>query len=285
MTSLPNLNTIHNVDCVEFMQAMPDACVDAVIADPPYNLNKNFGNDSDVWNTVEDWMQWSKTWIDESLRILKPTGSIFIYGIHHFTCYTQCYLYEKQMKYRRQIIWHYENGFSTYRNAPAAHYETLLWFSKSDHYTYHPIREAYKSQERLRHKIIKNGKIWTPHPDGKHAGDVWNIPTLAGRRFQNERTAHPTQKPLALADRLTRHFTNEEDIIFIPFAGSGTECVSAAAHNRHFLATELNTGYISIAEKRLKGIQADAPKAEQSHPTSNAKDYLMYDRQVAETLF
>lgn len=285
MNCLSHLNTIHNTDCVEFMRTMPDDCVDAVIADPPYNLNKNFGNDSDIWNTVEDWLQWSKTWIDESLRILKPTGSIFIYGIHHFTCFTQCYLYEKKMQYRRQFIWYYENGFSTYRNAPAAHYETLLWFSKSNNYTYHPIREAYKSQDRLRHKIIKNGKIWTPHPDGKHAGDVWNFPTLAGKRFQHERTAHPTQKPLSLAHRLTKHFTNEGDSIFIPFAGSGTECVSAAMYNRHFLATELNEEYISIAKERLSNLQYQASATVKNSTASSTQEYLPDDIPTAATLF
>jgi DNA modification methylase len=105
------------------------------------------------------------------------------------------------LKYRRQIIWFYENGFSTYKNAPATHYEPLLWFSKTDKYTYHTIREPYKSQERLKNKITKNGKVWEPHPDGKQAGDVWNIPVLAGKRFANEKVDHPTQKPLAISTK------------------------------------------------------------------------------------
>jgi DNA modification methylase len=254
MKMIFEINKIYLEDCVSFMKKVDDEFVDLIIADPPYNLNKDFGNNSDIWDTPQSWLDWSTKWIDECIRILKPTGSIFIYGIHHFMCYIQCYLYEKEMKYRRQIIWHYENGFSTYKNAPAATYEPILWFSKTDNFTYLPIRIAYKSQERLKHKITKNGKIWTPNPEGKHAGDVWNIPTLAGKRFQGEKEDHPTQKPLALCDRLVGHFSNPGDLIYMPFAGSGSECISCLKYNRKFLATEINAQYLEISNKRLNAV-------------------------------
>src|SRR5699024_8822316 len=141
------LNKIIFGDCIKAMNQIPDQSVDLIIADPPYNLNKDFGNKSDQWENIEDWVSWSKEWINISLQKLKPSGSIFIYGIHNYLCYIQVYLYEKQMKYRRQIIWHYENNFSGYKNAPVAHYEPVLWFSKSDNYTYHQIRVPYKSTE------------------------------------------------------------------------------------------------------------------------------------------
>src|SRR6218665_35590 len=247
---MKELNKIYLQDCRTFMQKMEPESVDLIIADPPYNLKKNFGNKSDHWENAQDWLKWSKQWIDECIRILKPSGNLFIYGIHHYICYVQCYLYEKNMKYRRQIIWYYENGFSGYKTLNAF-YEPLLWFSKTDDFTFHEIREPYKSQERLKNKIIKNGKIWMPNPEGRLAGDVWRFPTLAGKRFENEKAAHPTQKPLALCDRLIKHFSNPDDIIFVPFAGSGSECVSSVHNKRKFLATEINPNYIEIANERL----------------------------------
>ena len=256
------INKIYHKDCIEFMKEIENNSIDLIIADPPYNLNKNFGNGSDKWRNVEDWFDWSKKWIDGTIRILKPTGSIFIYGIHHYLCYLHCYLYEKGMKYRRQIIWHYENGFSTYRNSPTAAYEPILWFSKTDDYTYIQIREPYKSQERLKNKIIKNGKVWKPNPAGKHTGDVWKIPTLAGRRFKDEKVNHPTQKPLDLCDRIVRHFSNKEDLVYIPFAGSGSECVSCVKNNRKFIATEINQNYIELSNKRLKQAYDKAAQSE-----------------------
>lgn len=238
-------------DCIKGMKKLPDACVDLIIADPPYNLNKNFGQWDETKNK-EKWLPWCKEWLSECERVLKPGGSIFVYGIHHHLCWIQCHLYEIGLNYRRQIIWFYENGFSGYTKSLAAHYEPLLWFSKGDNYTYHPIREPYKSQERLKHKITKNGKIWEPHPEGRLAGDVWQFPTLAGRRFRDEKVDHPTQKPISISNRIVRHFSNEGDLVLVPFAGSGTECLAAMENERRFIGFELNEEYVEIANKRLR---------------------------------
>lgn len=245
------LNNIYQGDCIELMSQLEEESFDLIIADPPYNLNKDFGNNSDKWVNVHDWVEWSKSWIKVAVKKLKPTGSIFIYGIHHYQCYIQVYLYELGLYYRRQIIWYYENGFTTYKKAPPAQYEPLLWFSKGEDYVYHTVREPYKSQERLKNKITKNGKVWEPHPEGKQGGDVWNIPVLAGKRFENERVEHPTQKPLQICDRIIKHFSNEGDKILIPFCGSGSECVSARMNRRDFIAFEINEAYIKISNERL----------------------------------
>ncbi|MCH8342436.1 MAG: site-specific DNA-methyltransferase [Planctomycetes bacterium] len=247
-------NEIIQGDVLEFLRELPAECADLVIADPPYNLNKDFGigvRHSDV----ETWLHWSAQWLAELKRILSPSGNLFVYSIHHFACFLQCRLYEMDLIYRRQIIWHYENGWSMYKNGPACHYEPLLWFAKRADSTFHVIREPYKSQARLKHKITKNGKVWQPHPDGRQAGDVWRFPTLAGRRFADERTPHPTQKPLDLCRRLVRYFSNEGDLVLVPFVGSGSECVAAAELHRNFTGVELNPEYVAIANQRLASIK------------------------------
>ena len=81
--------------------------------------------------------------------------------------------------------------------------------------------------------------------------NVWRFPTLAGRRFADERTAHPTQKPLALSRRLVEHFSNVGDLVVVPFVGSGSECVAAVETGRHFVGAEINPAYVAIAENRL----------------------------------
>jgi len=246
-------NKIYKGDCLELFKNIDDSSVDMVLADPPYGIKKDFGN-GDNWslNKNEDWLNWMKLWINEAKRVLKPNGSIFIYGIHNNIGYIQTYLYEIGLTYGRLFIWHYENNFSTYKRSPAAKYEPLLWFTKGKDYTYHTIREPYKSTERLKNKIIKNGKTWMPNPNGKHGGDVWDIPVLAGKRFENEKVNHPTQKPIAICDKIVNHFSNEGDIILVPFAGSGSECVSAKNNKRNFIGFELNQKYIDIATKRLQ---------------------------------
>jgi len=255
MNLLPYLNSILARDCIEGLQDLPDQCADLVVADPPYNLNKNF----EVWKEAEkrnEWLPWSKAWLDEVKRITRPGGNIFVYGIHRHLCWLQCYMYEIGLTYQRQIIWYYENGFAGYsKKTLAAHYEPILWFSKGKTYTYNAIREPYKSTERLKHKIIKNGKVWEPHPEGRLAGDVWSFPTLAGRRFREEKVDHPTQKPLSISRRIVRHFSNEGDLVVVPFAGSGSECLAALMENRNYIGFELNPKYVAIAQKRIANWQ------------------------------
>jgi site-specific DNA-methyltransferase (adenine-specific)/adenine-specific DNA-methyltransferase len=250
------INKITNGDCIKGMQSLPDECVDLIVADPPYNLNKDFGEWKES-ERKEEWLAWSKTWLNECERVLKPGGSIFVYGIHHHLCWIQCHLYELKLDYRRQIIWFYENGFAGYTKSLAAHYEPLLWFSKGKNFTYNPIREPYKSAERLKHAVKKNGKVWTPHPDGRMAGDVWQFPVLAGRRFRDEKVDHPTQKPLSICARIINHFSNPTDLVLVPFVGSGSECVAARMAGRDFLGFELNPDYVVIAMQRLA--QVDVP--------------------------
>jgi DNA modification methylase len=245
-------NAIHHVDALELLQMLPDGSADLIIADPPYRLNKDreFGPGAYYEDTAQ-WLAWCRRWILECRRLLNARGNLFIYAIHHHACFLQSYLYEIGLQYRRQIIWTYENGWSKYRNGPACHYEPILWFARGQDSTFHVIREPYKSEARLRHAIIKNGKVWAPHPDGRQAGDVWRFPTLAGRRFAAERTAHPTQKPLALSRRLVEHFSNAGELVVVPFGGSGSECVAAAQLGRRFLAAEINADYVEIARQRL----------------------------------
>lgn len=244
------IDTIIKGDCIAGMSKIPNACVDLIIADPPYNLNKDFGE----WKEMEkkdDWLNWSKSWLKESHRVLRPGGNIFVYGIHHHLCWLQCYMYEIGLTYRRQIIWNYENGFAGYTKTLAAHYEPILWFSKGPEFTYHPIREPYKSTARLKHKITKNGKVWVPNPEGRLAGDVWKFPVLAGRRFRDEKVDHPTQKPISISTRIVKHFSSTGEIVLVPFVGSGSECVAAKNEGRHYCGYELNAEYINIARHRL----------------------------------
>jgi DNA modification methylase len=245
-------NSIHLGDAFEFLKALPDGYADLVIADPPYSLEKDreFGEGA-YFETRDEWLSWCKRWLLEAKRILRPSGNIFVYAIHHNACFLQTYLYEIGLQYRRQIIWHYENGWSKYKNGPACHYEPILWFAHRLDSTFHVIREPYKSEERLRHTITKNGKVWTPHPDGRQAGDVWRFPTLAGRRFAAERTEHPTQKPITLCRRLVTHFSNPGDMVVVPFVGSGSECVAAVECGRRYVGVDINPNYVEVARNRI----------------------------------
>jgi DNA modification methylase len=261
-STIPGINSIHEGDCVELLRSLPDGSAQLIIADPPYNLGPRFGLAKE-WIRDPSWLNWCSDWLAECQRVLADDGNLFIYGIHHYLCLLHVRLYEMGMCYRRQIIWNYENGFTTYRRNLATHYEPILWFSKTADSYFREIREPYKSTDRLRHKITKNGKVWTPNPHGRLAGDVWSFPTLAGRRFRDEKVNHPTQKPLALTDRIVTHFSQPGTLVVAPFAGSGTECLSALRNDRRYWGAEIKREYVVLARKRIQDQMAQARSLEE----------------------
>ena len=178
---------------------------DLICTDPPYNLNKDFGNNSDKLE-MDEFLKITEERIEKCKKLLKPNGSIIWFGIHHYIGFIQTIMYKAGLFYRRMNIWHYENGFSRTSKAPLTQYEPFLWFSKSKaKWTYNvdDVRVPYKSTDRLKNPVYykgKNGekKIWQPNPNGAMRGDIWDFPTLAGKAFEKEKTPHPTQKPEAL---------------------------------------------------------------------------------------
>lgn len=251
-----NSDFVVNGDAIEFLSSLPDECAGLVLADPPYSIPKSFGATT-VQRTFDEWLSWCKEWLEEAIRVMAPEGNLMIYSLHDSAAFLHVELHQRGLVYRRQIIWHYENGFSTYKKSPASEYEVILWFAKDKSSTFYPIRKPYKSEERLRHRITKNGKEWLPNPEGRMDGDVWHIPTLAGRRFSEERVEHPTQKPLELCSRLVTHFSRPGDLVIVPFVGSGSECVAAKMHGRNYAGAEINPDYVQIAESRLSEVQLE----------------------------
>ena len=235
-----------------FLPELPARYADLIIADPPYGIPKDMVFGKDVYKERDKWLIWSKIWINHAKRILKPDGNLFIYASHENACFLQTYLYELDMVYRRQIIWYYENNMSRYVKGPACMYECLLWFAKSEDSTFHTIREPYKSTERLKYACNNERGSWTPNPEGRQAGDVWRFPVLSGKRFEDEKVDHPTQKPLSISRRIVKHFSDPGNMVLVPFVGSGTECVAAKELNRRYIGVEKNPEYFKIALKRLE---------------------------------
>ena len=246
--------------------------VDLVLTDPPYNLNKDFGNDSDKLS-LDDFLEINKKRISTCRDLLNSQGSIVWFGIHRYIGFIQVMMYDLGLFYRRMNIWYYENGFSRVTNSPLAQYEPFLWFSKSPKkwtYNVDDIRIPYKSTDRLKNAVYyKNSKgekvKWEPNPLGAMHGDIWAVPTLAGRKFREEKTPHPTQKPEALILDLVKAFCpkNEQGyydgIILDPFHGSGTlgvccEKLNKQGHNIKWIGIELEQKWCDIALERLKKI-------------------------------
>lgn len=243
--------------------------VDLVLTDPPYNLNKDFGNDSDKLS-LEDFLSITKERIESCKQLLVDNGSIIWFGIHHYIGFIQSIMYELGLSYRRMNIWYYENGFSRSSKSPMTQYEPFLWFSKSSKdwiYNVDDVRVPYKSSERLKNPVYyKNSKgervKWEPNPKGAMRGDVWAFPTLAGGLFKEEKTSHPTQKPESLITEIIKAFCPKnkdgyyEGIILDPFHGSGTlgvccEKLNKEGHKISWIGIELEKKWCDIAAQRL----------------------------------
>ena len=230
-------NKNYNCDSDKFIDELirENVKVDLILTDPPYNLNKDFGNKSDCLE-LEDFLDITKYRINRYKDVLKDDGQIIWFGIHKYIGYIQVIMYEAGLYYRTMNIWHYENGFSRNKTSPLGQYEPFLCFSKSNKkWTYNAddVRVPYKSTERLKNKVYyKNSKgercEWTPNPKGALRGDVWEFPTLAGKAFAKEKTEHPTQKPESLITELIKAYCPKnadgfyDGVILDPFHGSGT---------------------------------------------------------------
>lgn len=242
---------------------------DLILTDPPYNLGKDFGNNSDDLS-IADFISVNKKRITLCKELLRNDGSIIWFGIHNYICYIQIIMYELSLYYRRMNIWQYNNGFSRSKRAPANVYEPFLWFSKSDKkwtYNVDDVRVPYKSCDRLKNPVYYkdkdgNRKEWRANPLGAMRSDIWEYPTLSGKLFQNERTEHPTQKPESLITDLIKAYCPKnkngfyEGYILDPFGGSGTlgiccEKLNRSGHKITWLSIELEEKWIDVSKQRL----------------------------------
>lgn len=247
------LNKIYNMDCVEYIKTLPDECVDLIIADVPYNIGKNYGNDSDKQDK-DIYIKNLKSWISEFDRVLKPNGSLFIYTGKQYYPYYYIEI-EKYMNIKNEIIWIYDSSGVQAKTKYGSLYEPLIWATKHNKkYTFNKEYAMVEAKTGAKRKLIDYRKN-PPQPYNtiKVDGDVWRYTRV---RFKmKEYTKHPTQKPLSICDRIIQVHSNEGDLVYIPFAGSGSEIVSCINNNRNYITTEISKQYIDeIIIPRIKGL-------------------------------
>lgn len=256
-------------DCMDILPTLEDSSAQIILADPPYNIGKDFGNKSDK-QPMHEYLDWCESWITECLRILKPNGTMFIYGFSEILALILSRVPEDVN--RRWVIWHYTNKNVASLNFWQRSHESILVLWKEDKVFHRDeVREAYtegflngaagKERAATKGRFSKGEKTTTykAHPQGALPRDVIKIPALAGGAGMKERVNHPTQKPLALCDKLIRSCKQSptDGYVLIPFAGSGSECVAAKKMALPFVGIELNEEYIKLIQSRL---------AEEDHP-------------------
>ena len=256
-------NKIYNDDCIVGMKRINDNSVDIIICDPPYNIGKDFGNESDK-QTMEKYLVWCDEWIKECIRILKPTGTLYIYGFSEILAFIRVRINIKV----RWIIWHYTNKVIPSLNFWQRTHESILCCSKDKpHFNRDEVREPY-TESFLKNSVGKvrkatkgrfsNGEtetVYNAHINGALPRDVIKISALAGGAGKKERVNHPTQKPLELCKKLIKASKNGDNtLLVVPFAGSGSECLAAKKLNINFIGFEINEEYIKLCNERLDNL-------------------------------
>ncbi len=248
------LDTIHNEDALSGMARIPDESIDLVIADPPYGLGKDYGNDSDRL-PAESFLPWTESWLNLAIRKLKPSGSLYIFTTWRYS--PEIFLFLKsKMLMLNEIIWDRKvpsMGGST-RRFTSVH-DTIGFFAKGREYYFDldAVRIPYDPQtKKARSRSIFEGKKWLEI--GYNPKDVWSVSRL--HRIHAEREDHPTQKPLEIIQRMVRASCPPGGVVLDPFAGSGTTVAACLLNQRHYIAFEINPQYYQIILERIERLKS-----------------------------
>lgn len=257
-------------DCLDALRSLPDDFAKLIITSPPYNIGKIYENTTHL----EEYLGALRPVIEQLIRVLSPEGSLcwqvgnFVKDGEVFPL--DVYFYhlfkDQKLKLRNRIIWHFEHGLHASKRF-SGRYETLLWFTKTDAYTFNLdlVRVPAKYPGKTYFKGAKRGQP-SGNPLGKNPSDiwrvvaedwdaeVWNIPNVKANH--PEKTIHPCQFPIELAERCVLALTNESDWVLDPFSGVGSALIAALKHNRRALGCEKELEYIEIAKQRIAALRS-----------------------------
>jgi len=245
------LNRILRGDCIEEMRKLPDASIDMIFADPPYNLQLGgdlarpdgshvdaVTNDWDKFSSFATYDKFTREWLAEAHRLLKADGSIWVIGSYHNIFRVGTILQDLGFWILNDIIWRKANPMPNFKGTRFTNaHETLIWASKSE-----------KSKYTFNYRAMK-----TLNDELQMRSD-WVLPICSGpeRLRRNGTKAHPTQKPEALLYRVMLATTNKGDVVLDPFFGTGTTGAVAKRLGRDWIGCEREADYIEVAEERIE---------------------------------
>ena len=247
--------TLHRGDCREVMAQLPEESVDLIFADPPYFLSnggitcKNGRMVSvnkgrwDVSKGADENHAFNRSWLEACQRVLKPNGSIFVSGTRHVTFSVGFAMQQLGFKILNDIIW----------------YKVIPPPNLSCRYFTHGTETILWATKHQKSKHIFNYKEMKAENGGKQMQNLWSImpPRKAEKRFGK----HPTQKPIALLDRIIRAASNEGDLVLDPFSGSGTTGIAGARINRRYLGIEQDADHLDLCIQRFGDLDGEIAPA------------------------
>jgi adenine-specific DNA-methyltransferase len=249
-------------DNLDFMRSLKTGSMKLIVTSPPYNIGKSYERRRSLQNYVDD----QARVISECVRLLNSRGSLCWQVGNHvqngevFPLDVILYHVFKEhgLKLRNRIMWHFEHGLHCSKRL-SGRYETILWFTKGDDYTFHldGIRVPSKYPNKKYFKGPKVGQL-SCNPLGKNPGDVWIFPNVKNNDV--EKTIHPCQFPVELIERLVLALTDESDNVFDPYMGVGSAVIGALKHNRVGYGCDVVQKYVDVAWQRVHQLRAGTLK-------------------------
>jgi len=257
---------MHNGDTFKFLKTIPKQTVKLIISSPPYNVGKIYEKKV----KIEEYLTEQKKVINELVRVLRNDGSI-CWEVGNYVDKSEVYpldifyydIFKKHdLKLRNRIIWRFGHGLHASKRF-SGRYETILWFTKTDNYTFNldNVRVPSKYPGKTYYKGPKRGQP-SGNPKGKNPSDfweivcndwdneIWDIPNVKSNH--PEKTIHPCQFPIELVERCILALTNEDDLVLDPYSGVGSALIAGLKHNRRVIGVDKESKYIEIAIDRIK---------------------------------
>lgn len=242
------------IDALELLRKLPQRPLfDLVITSPPYNIGKAY--ESRI--TPQKYLDWQRQIIKEIVDRTRYTGSIcwqvgnYVENgkLEPLDVMLHPIMIKLGLQLRNRIIWHFGHGLHCKKRF-SGRYEVVLWYTKSDKYVFNldSVRIQPKYPGKKAYRGARYGEL-SSNPKGKNPEDVWQIPNVNGNH--REKTSHPCQFPVGLAERLVLALSNRRGLVFDPFCGSGSTGVAAAANGRDFWGSDLVEEYLLAAKDRI----------------------------------
>jgi DNA modification methylase len=259
-------NVVHHGDAVEVLKRYPGNSIDLVFADPPYNLDKNYSNYEDEKGRNE-YLDWCNTWLTEYIRILKPTGSLYLLNLPHWSMYHAVFL-NRYLTFQNWIVW---DALSEPRGKlMPAHYSLLFYTKHPTGFTIN-LNEIDRLDSRnycLRAACIRRRKQKGDEKQENLTDIWWDIHRIKHRR---DRDYHPCQLPDSLLERIIRISSNPGDVVLDALAGTGTTAAVAARLGRNYVAIDIDEAYVAIAKEKIAEVEQFGHVVRQSIPKQQRK--------------
>ena len=243
-------DVVHQGDAVEILRQYPDNSIDLVFADPPYNLDKAYHvYDDEQANT--EYVKWCNAWLQEYVRILKPTGSLYVLNLPRWTMYHAAFL-NQRLCFQNWIVW---DALSEPRGKlMPAHYGLLFYTKHPTDFTfnYDQVGQLDARYYCLRASCIRKRKAMEADDKMPLTDIWWDIHRIKHRR---DRDSHPCQLPNALMERIIRLSTNEGDIVLDALCGAGTTPVAAVKLGRRYVAIDIDEKYVRIMREKIAEVK------------------------------